>query len=120
MATELQRSTWKSISLHPRVRFSPRSTIWPTRGADLIGLPIASSPATNDKLTLFPRSRSVNVTEGPAEDRPMTTGLHTVRDISCSKCGEVLGWKYGEWKRAFTGLRWLSPWRREEGSRDLG
>jgi hypothetical protein len=50
----------------------------------------------------------------------MTTGLHTVRDISCSKCGEVLGWKYGEWKRAFTGLRWLSPWRREEGSRDLG
>jgi len=25
----------------------------------------------------------------------MTTGLHTVRDIMCAKCGEVLGWKYG-------------------------
>ncbi|KAM0788028.1 hypothetical protein ACM66B_006227 [Microbotryomycetes sp. NB124-2] len=36
----------------------------------------------------------VNVNEGPAEDRPMTTGLHTVRDISCAKCGEVLGWRY--------------------------
>ncbi|KAL8291933.1 hypothetical protein RQP46_002191 [Phenoliferia psychrophenolica] len=36
----------------------------------------------------------VNIVEGEPEDRPMTTGLHTVRDISCSKCGEVLGWKY--------------------------
>ncbi|BGP37212.1 hypothetical protein JCM10450v2_001120 [Rhodotorula kratochvilovae] len=36
----------------------------------------------------------VNITCGPAEDRPMTTGLHTVRDIMCAKCGEVLGWKY--------------------------
>lgn len=25
----------------------------------------------------------------------MTTGLHTVRDITCSKCGALLGWKYG-------------------------
>ncbi|KAK4051276.1 hypothetical protein OIO90_004757 [Microbotryomycetes sp. JL221] len=36
----------------------------------------------------------VNINEGPAEDRPMTTGLHTVRDISCAKCGQVLGWRY--------------------------
>ncbi|GAA6000907.1 hypothetical protein JCM10207_004713 [Rhodosporidiobolus poonsookiae] len=36
----------------------------------------------------------VNITTGPAEDRPMTTGLHTVRDVMCSKCGETLGWKY--------------------------
>ncbi|GAA5863345.1 hypothetical protein JCM5296_003535 [Sporobolomyces johnsonii] len=36
----------------------------------------------------------VNICTGPAEDRPMTTGLHTVRDVMCSKCGEVLGWKY--------------------------
>jgi len=36
----------------------------------------------------------VNITEGPPEDRPMTTGLHTVRDISCGKCKTVLGWKY--------------------------
>ncbi|KAG8954467.1 hypothetical protein FRC04_011794 [Tulasnella sp. 424] len=24
----------------------------------------------------------------------MTTGLHTVRDIQCVKCGIILGWKY--------------------------
>ncbi|GAA6030013.1 hypothetical protein JCM8097_009214 [Rhodosporidiobolus ruineniae] len=36
----------------------------------------------------------VNITTGPAEDRPMTTGLHTVRDVMCAKCGETLGWKY--------------------------
>ncbi|KWU45776.1 peptidylprolyl isomerase, partial [Rhodotorula sp. JG-1b] len=36
----------------------------------------------------------VNVALGPPEDRPMTTGLHTVRDVMCSKCGETLGWKY--------------------------
>ena len=24
----------------------------------------------------------------------MTTGLHTVRDISCIKCNTVLGWTY--------------------------
>ena len=35
-----------------------------------------------------------NIVEGPAEDRTMTTGLHTVRDISCGKCEAVLGWKY--------------------------
>ena len=31
---------------------------------------------------------------GPAEDRNMTTGLHTVRDINCDKCSATLGWKY--------------------------
>lgn len=24
----------------------------------------------------------------------MTTGRHTVRDISCRQCKEVVGWKY--------------------------
>lgn len=24
----------------------------------------------------------------------MTTGLHTVRDIFCAKCGTTMGWKY--------------------------
>ncbi|KDQ12786.1 hypothetical protein BOTBODRAFT_112427 [Botryobasidium botryosum FD-172 SS1] len=33
------------------------------------------------------------ITGGPAE-RTMTTGLHTVRDIYCCKCGTTLGWKY--------------------------
>ena len=37
---------------------------------------------------------SVNVVEGDPIDREMTTGKHTVRDISCCKCRTVLGWKY--------------------------
>jgi len=36
----------------------------------------------------------VNVIEGEPNDRPMTTGNHTVRDIYCCKCGTTLGWKY--------------------------
>ncbi|KZT52751.1 yippee-like protein [Calocera cornea HHB12733] len=36
----------------------------------------------------------VNVVEGAPEDRAMTTGLHTVRDIFCVKCNQTLGWKY--------------------------
>jgi hypothetical protein len=36
----------------------------------------------------------VNITEGEPEDRQMTTGLHTVRDIFCIKCQRMLGWKY--------------------------
>ncbi|GAA94455.1 uncharacterized protein L969DRAFT_105982 [Mixia osmundae IAM 14324] len=35
-----------------------------------------------------------NIDLGPAEDRTMTTGLHTVRDIYCARCGTTLGWKY--------------------------
>ncbi|KAH8100524.1 yippee-like protein [Cristinia sonorae] len=36
----------------------------------------------------------VNVIEGEPNDRQMTTGNHTVRDIYCIKCGTTLGWKY--------------------------
>eukprot|EP00897_Mesotaenium_endlicherianum_P009339 jgi/Mesen1/8433/ME000475S07696 len=36
----------------------------------------------------------VNVSVGPKEDRLLITGLHTVADIYCSECQEVLGWKY--------------------------
>ena len=36
----------------------------------------------------------VNIILGDAEDRHMTTGLHTVRDIRCGKCDHTLGWKY--------------------------
>uniref|UniRef100_A0A0D6QTH0 Protein yippee-like n=1 Tax=Araucaria cunninghamii TaxID=56994 RepID=A0A0D6QTH0_ARACU len=36
----------------------------------------------------------VNVSTGPKEDRQLMTGLHTVADISCFQCREVLGWKY--------------------------
>ncbi|GKA05338.1 yippee-like protein, partial [Tanacetum coccineum] len=35
-----------------------------------------------------------NVTVGVKEDRMMMTGLHTVADIFCVKCGSVVGWTY--------------------------
>ncbi|KAI8835889.1 Yippee/Mis18 [Chytridium lagenaria] len=35
-----------------------------------------------------------NIIEGRPEDRTMTTGLHTVRDIFCLCCHNVVGWKY--------------------------
>ncbi|XP_052174585.1 protein yippee-like isoform X2 [Diospyros lotus] len=35
-----------------------------------------------------------NVTVGEKEDRIMMTGLHTVVDIFCVRCGSIVGWKY--------------------------
>jgi hypothetical protein len=36
----------------------------------------------------------VNVSVGPQEDRMMTTGRHTVADIFCNCCQQLVGWKY--------------------------
>ncbi|KAF3778964.1 yippee-like protein [Nymphaea thermarum] len=36
----------------------------------------------------------VNVTVGILEDKLMLTGLHTVADIYCNSCHQLLGWKY--------------------------
>eukprot|EP00299_Pterocystis_sp_00344_P013576 c6667_g1_i1.p1 GENE.c6667_g1_i1~~c6667_g1_i1.p1 ORF type:complete len:112 (+),score=21.23 c6667_g1_i1:46-336(+) len=36
----------------------------------------------------------VNVSVGVPEQRIMMTGLHTVADISCKICQNVVGWKY--------------------------
>jgi hypothetical protein len=36
----------------------------------------------------------INVVPGPREERLMTTGMHVVSDISCTKCCALLGWKY--------------------------
>ncbi|RKO96551.1 hypothetical protein CXG81DRAFT_29249 [Caulochytrium protostelioides] len=36
----------------------------------------------------------INVAEGVAIDRHMTTGVHTVCDIRCVACNAVVGWKY--------------------------
>jgi len=36
----------------------------------------------------------INVAYGPHEDRQLTTGLHTVCDISCIECETLLGWCY--------------------------
>jgi len=36
----------------------------------------------------------VNYVAGEPNERPMTTGKHIVRDISCRQCKETVGWKY--------------------------
>ncbi|XP_020582220.1 protein yippee-like At4g27745 [Phalaenopsis equestris] len=46
----------------------------------------------NGRAFLF--SHAMNIVVGPKEDRHLMTGLHTVADIYCSDCNEVLGWKY--------------------------
>ncbi|WFC99671.1 hypothetical protein MYAM1_002416 [Malassezia yamatoensis] len=37
---------------------------------------------------------AVNVDLGEPDDRHMRTGKHTVRDVSCSRCNQYIGWKY--------------------------
>jgi len=61
------------------------------------------TPASESRSADLERSgpRRVNVETGVPEDRPMTTGLHTVRDVMCAKCGEVLGWKYGSFDSVY-------------------
>ncbi|RDX76622.1 Protein yippee-like, partial [Mucuna pruriens] len=39
-------------------------------------------------------SHAMNVSIGAKEDRELMTGLHSVADVYCSECHEVLGWKY--------------------------
>lgn len=39
-------------------------------------------------------NNAVNVSVGPAEERTMLSGLHTVSDVFCCCCGQILGWKY--------------------------
>ncbi|KAL3838089.1 hypothetical protein ACJIZ3_022680 [Penstemon smallii] len=44
------------------------------------------------KAYLF--NKVVNVTLGETDERVMMTGLHTVADIFCTRCGSIVGWKY--------------------------
>uniref|UniRef100_A0A5B7BG10 Protein yippee-like n=1 Tax=Davidia involucrata TaxID=16924 RepID=A0A5B7BG10_DAVIN len=37
---------------------------------------------------------AVNVSVGPKEERLMLSGMHTVADIFCCCCGQLVGWKY--------------------------
>ena len=37
-----------------------------------------------------------NITTGPAEDRPLITGLHSVSDIFCKRCNTLIGWTYAK------------------------
>ncbi|CAN6457346.1 unnamed protein product [Victoria cruziana] len=36
----------------------------------------------------------VNITVGDQEERLMLSGMHTVADIFCCCCGQIVGWKY--------------------------
>lgn len=48
--------------------------------------------AANGPASLY---RSViNVWEGPSEEREMSTGRHSVKDIYCITCDTCLGWHY--------------------------
>ncbi|KAG7957300.1 hypothetical protein I3843_11G167300 [Carya illinoinensis] len=44
------------------------------------------------KAYLF--SNAVNLVVGALEERLMLSGLHTVADIFCCCCGQIVGWKY--------------------------
>ncbi|KAA8523934.1 hypothetical protein F0562_010357 [Nyssa sinensis] len=44
------------------------------------------------KAYLF--NNAVNITVGPQEERIMISGVHTVADIFCCCCGQMVGWKY--------------------------
>lgn len=44
------------------------------------------------KAYLF--NKAVNITLGTLEERVMLSGLHTVGDIFCCCCGQIVGWKY--------------------------
>ncbi|MBA0705470.1 hypothetical protein Golax_017661 [Gossypium laxum] len=49
--------------------------------------------ALNRLLFRIPFSR-VNITVGALEERVMLSGMHTVADIFCCCCGQIVGWKY--------------------------
>lgn len=36
----------------------------------------------------------INISLGALEERMMLSGLHTVADIFCCSCGQIVGWKY--------------------------
>lgn len=46
------------------------------------------------KAYLF--NKTVNVVTGPSEERSLITGIHVVRDIYCTNCHIILGWKYDD------------------------
>ncbi|XP_062168450.1 protein yippee-like At5g53940 [Alnus glutinosa] len=44
------------------------------------------------KAYLF--NNAVNLVVGALEERMMLSGLHSVADIFCCCCGQIVGWKY--------------------------
>ncbi|CAG8488471.1 3464_t:CDS:2 [Paraglomus brasilianum] len=60
-----------------------------TRGSDL-----KSIPRQTWSCFLIWLSVGENISLGPKEDRLLITGLHSVKDIRCNVCTQVVGWKY--------------------------
>ncbi|CAG9464898.1 unnamed protein product [Pedinophyceae sp. YPF-701] len=55
---------------------------------------IISKAFTGRHGRAFLVARAVNVQCAKPEDRNLMTGLHTVSDVHCACCNEVLGWRY--------------------------
>ncbi|KAK3433078.1 protein yippee-like At5g53940 isoform X2 [Eucalyptus grandis] len=56
-------------------------------------------------------TKVVNVTVGGEEERLMLTGMHTVEDVFCCCCGQILGWKLLHMIRAKSTRKGNSFWR---------
>ncbi|OAY62125.1 hypothetical protein MANES_01G243400v8 [Manihot esculenta] len=59
-----------------------------------------SFQSSSGRAFLF--SHTMNIILGHKMDRRLITGLHTIANIYCSDCGELLGWKY---ERAYDDLQ---------------
>ncbi|KAL6966092.1 hypothetical protein U1Q18_044010 [Sarracenia purpurea var. burkii] len=59
---------------------------------DLGGMTDLSFSCNRGRAYLF--NNAVNVSVGPTEERLMISGMHTISDIFCCCCGQILGWKY--------------------------
>lgn len=46
-------------------------------------------------------SKSININTGAQEDRMLLSGLHTVCDIFCKGCFNLIGWKYVKNKKNY-------------------
>ncbi|KAM4068674.1 hypothetical protein ACJW30_12G033100 [Castanea mollissima] len=75
----------KAFQLHYKVHLGNRSS-------SVLHQPKQEQLGRNGRAFLF--SHAMNIAIGPKEDRHLMTGLHTVADIFCADCNEVLGWKY--------------------------
>ncbi|KAJ8527054.1 hypothetical protein K7X08_029531 [Anisodus acutangulus] len=67
--------------------------------AEVIGLRLYSCCSCRNEVALHDdviskAFQAMNIVVGCKEDRQLMTGLHTVADVYCSDCRQVLGWKY--------------------------
>lgn len=74
--------------------FLKRNVVWNPQWRELILLVNNISRLVVWSLKKPVLNYRVNVSVGPQEDRMMTTGKHTVADIYCNCCQQIVGWKY--------------------------